>query len=67
MSEEPRYLFACRPTLIKCEVCNEEFYHSELEYDCYDWGRCSDTICPKCHDWDCCELEFEDIDSAIKN
>lgn len=67
MSEEPRYLFAYIPTLIKCEVCNEEFYHTKLKHDCYDWERCSDTICPKCHDWDCCDLEFEDIDSIIKD
>lgn len=66
LTEEPKYLFKYIPKLIKCEVCGEEFYHVELEHDCFDWDRCSDTICPKCHDWDCCNLEFEDIDSIAR-
>ena len=26
----------------------------------------SDKVCPICGAWDCCEIEYEKIDSALK-
>jgi hypothetical protein len=62
----PRY----KPTMIHCSECHEEFLHTELLKDSAIWNEgeyekpvSSDTVCPRCGAWDCCELEFERLHS----
>ena len=66
MYSEPKYLFDYMPTRVQCSECNEKFYHTELESDEMNWDYYSNTVCPKCGCFDCCQLEFEDINSIIK-
>lgn len=53
------------PTPVRCSDCHEEFLHTELKAENALWGEGdyernveSDTVCPKCGSWDCCELKF---------
>jgi hypothetical protein len=62
---EPDYLYEYEDTLVKCSRCKEEFDHEELEADSID-DFYSNTICPKCQKWNCCEVEYESIAEALK-
>jgi DNA-directed RNA polymerase subunit RPC12/RpoP len=55
--------FSCDhvPTEVECDECGERFPHTELESDDDDDGW-TDTRCPRCGAWGCCELEFERLD-----
>ena len=61
LTPDPEFLYEYILTLVKCEYCNEEFYHNELQSE--DWGDYgySDTVCPKCNVSNCCEIQFESI------
>lgn len=57
-----------KPTQVECCECHKEFLHTELTKDKAVWGDGdyqrnveSDTVCPRCGAWDCCELEFEQL------
>jgi len=66
---EPDYFYKHSGMKIQCEYCKAEFDASELESDCsdcIDFHISSDTICPKCKKWDCCEIECQTIESLIK-
>lgn len=47
---------------VTCEDCGESFPYTELEqdefYNDYDY-QYTDTKCPKCGAWNCCEIEFQ--------
>jgi len=60
----PKYSYEYENIKVRCASCGKKMYSDELESDCYDDGY-SDTICPKCGAWDCCELEYEKIDDVI--
>jgi len=49
--------------ILTCDNCGGRFKRNELQSDCMDSGDgdeiFSDTICPLCGEWNCCELEFE--------
>jgi len=69
----PEYLYKYRKIKVKCNECKETFYNTELEYGEIDECSCcgngysySNTKCPKCGEWDCCELEYEKIEDALK-
>lgn len=60
----PKYHYDYCPTLVECEWCCEKFDYSDLEYDCsdpeYDGGW-TETACPKCGFWECCQIEYEKL------
>lgn len=63
---QPKWLYEYENSLIICKDCQEQFPHLELlsngDRDCF-----SDTICPYCGVWDCCELEFESLSNVNTN
>lgn len=74
---EPPYLYEYRPTRVQCYSCKAKFPHTELESDVEDCGcsqyddccgcyKDTDTKCPKCGNWNCCELEYEDIGETMR-
>lgn len=63
---EPDYLFEYAHTNVQCCHCKAVFDYYLLESDCstdIDEEIYSDTICPECLGWNCCELEFEEFDA----
>jgi len=56
---EPGFLFEYEPTMVECSECHQKFLHTELRSDSFDDGSYSDTICPKCGAWNCCEIKYE--------
>jgi len=66
---DPDWLYDYKPTKVTCKYCKETFNHTELDCDSIesdDYYSYSETVCPKCDRWDCCELEYEDIKDALK-
>jgi hypothetical protein len=59
-----KYLYDHLDTEIECSECHEKFLHTELEAD-YEWMGddeiWSNKICPKCGVWNCCEIEYEEL------
>ena len=57
---EPEYFYKYKKTKVKCNECGSEFCHDQLEADsCMD--AYSNTICPVCGMWECCDIEYENI------
>ena len=52
------------PTEIECRECHSKFFYTELEEDELADGTYSDTICPKCGEWYCCDIEFEKFNDS---
>jgi hypothetical protein len=51
-----------------CEECGQTFKSDkllELDNDDDECFAYTNTGCPHCRAWDCCEVEYEDIDSAL--
>lgn len=66
----PEYSFSYMVTKAKCCHCHESVEVSDLGYDSeYDRDggklRSSETICPACDKWDCCDLTFEAIEDLV--
>ena len=70
MTPEGPHLFEYEDTPVECDNCHEKFSYKELEADAMQDGDGEETwsnwICPKCGEWDCCELEFESVESVLK-
>lgn len=63
----PEFLYEYQDTKVKCETCESIFSHKYLRSEwTYDGGGHSDTICPVCGDWDCCNIEYETLEKALK-
>ena len=57
---QPKLLYEYENSLVICKDCQEQFPQTELlSNECDDYF--SDTICPYCGIWNCCELEFENL------
>lgn len=59
------FLFNRAPCTVLCDECGCTFDASELETDisaCCDFSN--DKVCPKCGEWDCCELQLEQMSEA---
>ena len=49
---------------VECQVCHARFSWRELEYDDHedpDNAYSTNSKCPVCGAWDCCELELENL------
>lgn len=47
---------------VKCKYCDIRFVWTDLKEDFADDFECyahSETVCPFCYNWECCELEFQ--------
>ena len=69
---EPDWHFRYEDTEVKCSRCKHKFSHEDFEsdsrdyYDGYDENiEFSDTCCPNCGKWDCCEIEYEEINDVM--
>jgi len=64
-SVKPSYDY--EETTVECEGCGAEFVHTKLKRESATWPQSdgsekeveSETVCPKCGYWDCCEVEYE--------
>jgi hypothetical protein len=64
----PPYSYKHAPTDVTCSTCGKTFKHAELKSDSYYDGEddiYSNTICPVCGAWGCCEVEFERINREM--
>lgn len=63
------FLYEYKKTLVKCMYCDSRFDHTLLKSDGDEDGDgnyySSDAICPKCGEWECCTVEYEDIGGII--
>jgi len=67
LSPEPYFLFGYQDIDVSCEGCGETFCRTELKSDDDDWGEGyahSDTVCPRCGMWHCCNLVYETLDNT---
>lgn len=62
---ETGYFYDYLPTQVACSECNSIFSHDKLTCDCFD-DDFSDEVCPVCGAWNCCDIEYQSIDEAIK-
>lgn len=63
-----KYSYQYEDINIICSICGESFKLSELEYleNDDDWNYDStETGCPICLGWDCCEIYYETIENAL--
>src|SRR5437879_2237461 len=62
----PEFSFGYQDTIIKCSECDKSSEIADLEYDSKYEGKdkvaSSETICPHCGAWDCCQLEYQQVD-----
>ena len=70
LSGEPSHFYKYENTNVKCESCGEIFGNNLLEEDGDEDADGnyyhSETICPKCHCWNCCEVKYEKLDDIPK-
>ena len=71
---EGKYLFEYEPTVLVCDSCGNGFGHGDLECDemCFgdldssDYDEMySDSVCPFCHAWNCCEYRRETLQEVL--
>ena len=63
---DPSHLFDYVPTDVRCSSCGAAFDHRLLESDAMPTNEgeiYSEVVCPECGAWDCCEVEFEELDA----
>lgn len=56
----PTHFFEYITTTVTCENCGHTFPHTEL-FDDEILGNFLENFCPKCHEPECCEIEFEEL------
>jgi hypothetical protein len=66
MVPEPAQFFEYEKTSVECCNCHAKFPYTDLKTDSIPDYGCeyadeyySDRVCPKCNEFDCCELDFE--------
>lgn len=67
---EPEYFYKYKDTKVKCKECKHEFMSDEFKEFEIDWDdNYSHTItgCPKCENWDCCDINYEKIEDVKIN
>lgn len=70
LTPESDYFYKYKNKKVQCYSCKSSFDHTNLksgsDYDDDDFYIANNTICPVCGTWDCCEVEYETIESALK-
>lgn len=51
---------------LKCSNCKKPVKFNDLESEEELDGSFSCRVCPKCGKWECCDLDFENIEAALK-
>jgi hypothetical protein len=62
------YLYTYIHKKVKCNTCKKSFMSNELQYDSDeidDVCTNTDSKCPKCGKWDCCNIKYENINHAL--
>jgi len=63
---ERSYLYKYKNNIVQCNECKKRFGVNKLESDSYGYDDIySDTICPYCGMWNCCEIEYEQFDKEM--
>ncbi len=63
----PEYFYDYLNVKVKCNTCGKYCMSNDLKHDYDDNFYCSsDRVCPSCDEWDCCEIEHETIEQALK-
>lgn len=71
LATQDQYLYKYKIIKLTCDSCGQQFNSNELKSEDFedasgDYYSSSDTVCPKCGAWDCCDVSFESIDHALK-
>ena len=75
LSRQPTWLFKYSDCQVTCGECGETFSYKDLTSEdveeycdaCGMWSEYTrSNICPKCGELECVELDYEDIDSVVK-
>lgn len=64
LGDEPKYLFDYHDFVVSCDSCGYSFNWRQLKSDSVG-DIYSNTICPKCDTWDCCDLVFEKFTASL--
>jgi hypothetical protein len=66
----PKYSYDYLSSKVKCNECGKSFKHTELLHTLDQFGDNDNyyatEICPHCNSNYCCDLEFEEIEEALK-
>lgn len=65
LTPEPDYFFEYLSTDVSCEACGRKFDYSLLEDDWPNDECRVINICPFCKEPNCCEIEYEQLDSSF--
>ncbi len=57
---QPREIIEYEDVTVECGACGASFSWHELQSDEAYRGDYNDRICPRCGEWDCCEVDFEE-------
>lgn len=63
---EPAWFYSYAPTEVQCQECEAKFLHTDFSSDSSGDDAYSNTICPLCGEWDCCDVEFEQLSCVTK-
>lgn len=67
---EDDYFYEYEKIKVRCNNCSGEFFSNELQSD-EDWDGeneiYSTEVCPLCGEFDCCVIEYEKIEDALKD
>jgi hypothetical protein len=63
---EPDYFYGYCKTKVKCNYCGRIFKYDRLNNHHWDGETFLDHYCPYCEEPECCEIEYEDIEDALK-
>lgn len=68
MHGSPLFLYRYQPAQVTCRECGASFDHDDLasaEVSDGDGGENYSTeVCPRCHAFDCCDVEYERLSSS---
>jgi uncharacterized protein YlzI (FlbEa/FlbD family) len=62
---QPRYSFEYEPMFVECGSCGAKFNHMYLKEE-YEYDNAYSNVCPACGEYECCEVEYQDIEEALK-
>lgn len=63
----PEWIYEFEPLAVTCNECGAQFDYGELQSDSgSDADSYSDTVCPKCGEWNCVDnaIEIETVEQA---